>query len=127
MTTLPPGTPDRLSRDVIGPAPWDRFNWSGSLISVDGTDASDFTRGDVAALVAVGVAGSADYWGDTAAIIRLNDGRFVSWTCSEDVTGSGFECDAYGGDADIYFSATAEVAARALGERAAECLKWEPT
>ena len=126
MTTSHPGAPGRLSRDVIGPAPWDRFNWSGSLVSVDGTSAADFAREDVSGLVAVGVGGSGDWQFDTAVIVRLADGRFVSWTCSEDVTGSGFECDAYGGDADIYFSATAEAAARALGEQAAECLRWEP-
>ena len=100
-------------------APWLRFQWSGELRSVDGTPNADFVFDDVAELIAEGGAGY-----NFAAIVRLHDGRFASWDAMWDVTGDGFCCDAYGGDADIFFAETAEAAARALGEQTMETLTW---
>jgi hypothetical protein len=107
--------------DDIDPAPWGRCGWTGGLVSLEGCPAHDFTRDDVAEVIAWGSTG--DEWdGDTAGIMRLHDGRFVAWEATFGPTGNGFICDAYGGDTDIMFAATEEIARRYLGERARELL-----
>ena len=113
--------------DKIPDPPWNRFEWSGNLISVGGCDASDFGRDDVDHVVAFTHAGGWDDVGDIAAIVRLKDGRFASWTTWQDVTGTGFCCDAYGGKADIYFASTVEAALSTFGEVAREALRAEMT
>lgn len=110
------------SVDDINPAPWDRYNWGGSLISLEGCPAHDFTRDDVAEVVAWNACG--DRWdGETAGIVKLTDGRYVAWEADYGPTGDGFSADAYGGDADIMFAATEDVARRYLSERARELLE----
>ena len=110
--------------DEIPDPPWVRFQWGGSLIGVGGCDASDFGRDDVDHVVAF-ISGAWADVGDIAAIVRLKDGRFAAWTTWEDVTGTGFCNDAYGGDADIYFASTVEAALSTFGEVARESLRGE--
>lgn len=101
--------------DQIDPAPWSRHDWSGEFISVDGCNASDFTREDVDEVLAWCSGG--DRWdGETCGLVRLNDGRFAAWEASYGPTGDGFNCDAYGGDADIVFGRTAAAALSGVGE-----------
>lgn len=91
----------RADLDSIRPAPWHRYGWTGSLVSVDGTDAIDFTREDVDDVVVSTSAGHG-----IVGIVKLNDGRYAGWETWEDVTGDGFSADAYGGDTDILFAAS---------------------
>lgn len=112
-----------MTLDDLTVAPWRRFQWGGELRSIDGTSATDFTREDVAELVAYG--GGGDRWdGDAIGIVRLRDGRFVSWETNYGPTGDGFACDAYGGDADILFAASAKMAARGISEQGRDSLVW---
>lgn len=106
--------------DNISPAPWCRGEWHGSLVSVDGTSADDFTRDDVSAVVAWGTTPQCDWDGETAGIAVLNDGRFIAWEANWYPTGSGFSADAYGGESNIFFAASASAARSALSERAHE-------
>lgn len=110
-----------MTLDDLTVAPWHRFQWGGELRSIDGTSAADFTRDDVAELVAYSVG----TWGAVAAIVRLRDGRFVSWEAGDN-TGDGFHSDLYGGPAgtDILFSATAKMAARGISEAGRDSLVW---
>ena len=108
--------------DAMTVSPWNRYDWGGNLLSIDGTAADDFERDDVAEVVAQG---DASY--TAVAIVRLKDGRFASWEANWDVTGDGFCRDAYGGDADIMFAASAEVAARGLSEASRDALVWTVT
>jgi hypothetical protein len=102
-------------------APWRRGDWTGELVSIDGCEAHDFTKDDVARLVAYGDTGHG--WdGDAAGIAELKDGRFVSWETWWGPTGSGFYCDAYGGDTDVGFAKTAHAARAWLSEKARELL-----
>lgn len=101
----------------INPAPWDRYDWSGSLISLDGASNADFKEEDVDAVLAYWDTGD-DWDGNTAGIVRLKDGRFAAWEAGYGPTGNGFQCDAYGGGSDIFFAMTAEVALRGVGEEA---------
>lgn len=114
-------TVDGCSYDV----PWNRGAWNGSFVSLDGAATDDFTSDDVDAVLAYGDTDTCDTGaGTTAGIIRLKDGRFVSLESSYDVTGSGFHEDAYGGDADIWFSTTAGAALEKISEQCREILKW---
>lgn len=104
--------------------PWRRSDWSGSFVSADGTATSDVTIDDVAILLAYGETSSKDWDGKTAGIAQLVDGRYISWESWWGPTGSGFNNDAYGGDADIIFAETEETATRAISESARELLAW---
>ena len=54
-----------------------------------------------------------EHWdGEVAAILLLNDGRYVSYETFYGPTGDGFYEDAYGGDADLVFSSSLENALR---------------
>lgn len=112
-----------MTLDDLTVAPWHRFQWGGELRSIDGTSAADFTREDAAELVAYG--GGWDVWDGMAAIVRLRDGRFVSWEAGDD-TGDGFRSDPYCGPAgtDIMFAATAKMAARGISEQGRDSLVW---
>lgn len=99
--------------------PWARGSWCGSFVSLDGTPATDFTEPDIARLVAYGSTDD-DWDGESAGIVQLKDGRFVSWESTWGPTGSGFHGDAYGGDADIWFGATDEIVRRQISERGRE-------
>ena len=87
-------------------APWNRGQWHGQLVSVDGCPAHDFTRDDVSEVIIASEIGADDYDGSIVAIVKLNDGRYVGWEASWGPTGDGFSADAYGGDADILFASS---------------------
>lgn len=42
--------------------------------------------------------------GDCAAIVKMKDGRYVTWESWWGPTGDGFNEDAYGGDSDIHLT-----------------------
>ncbi len=107
----------------IGDAPWGRYNWTGQFVSVDGCPAHDFVVEDVEEVVAHGTTDRSDWDGESAAIVRLKDGRFVAWESDWGPTGSGFCCDAYGGKADIAFAMTKAAALSYLSERGRDLLK----
>lgn len=88
--------------------PLGRSSWHGRLLSVDGTSAADFADDDVAEVLCAGETNPRDWDGDCAAVFRLADGRFVAYETNWGPTGSGFCEDAYGGNADLFFGATAE-------------------
>jgi hypothetical protein len=106
--------------------PFNRYEWEERFVSLDGTEASDFTIEDVAEVVASGETG--DQWdGDVAAVLRLKDGRFVSYETFYGPTGDGFSLDAYGGDADLKFGATLEVVQRlGLTDNGRRLCGWTP-
>lgn len=92
-----------LSDLTNGVNPFNRGDWTGRLVSLDGTPTDDFTETDVAEVVASGA--TDDYWdGTAAAILRLKDGRFVAYETFWGPTGNGFSADAYGGEADLKFA-----------------------
>jgi hypothetical protein len=110
--------------DLIDPAPWNRENWSGEMISADGCSTKDFDRDDVKQLIAwwsYGAGGD----GDTAGLVRLNDGRYVAWEAFYANTGDGFRADAYGGDADIIFANSIKAALNYLPEEPRNALKQQ--
>lgn len=113
----------------ISPAPWSRSDWHGSLIAVGDprTDIDDVTRADVLHLVCW--RGSDDrYEGDTAGVAQLRNHVFIAWEASYGPTGDGFNHDAYGGNADIFYGTTPWTAASALSQYALELLAewWVP-
>lgn len=76
--------------------------WHGQLISLDGAEAKPFGEEDVKSVLYEGhTPGGWD--GQQVAVLLLNDGRYVAYETYWDVTGDGFNEDAYGGDADVYF------------------------
>lgn len=115
-----------INIDKIPDPPWNRYEWRGNLIGVGGCDASDFGRDDIDRVVAFSHEAE-DGYGDIAVIVRLKDGRFAAWSTWEDVTGSGFCYDAYGGKADIYFASTIEAALSTFGEVSREALRQQVT
>lgn len=85
--------------------PWERYNWDGELLSFDDTPTTDFNPEDLKNVFAADNDGGG--WdGFAAAIVQLKDGRWVAWESFWGPTGSGFCCDAYGGDSNIYFAKT---------------------
>ena len=48
--------------------------------------------------------------GTAAAVVQLKDGRWVAWESSWGPTGDGFNADAYGGDANVFFASSLEQA-----------------
>ncbi len=91
-------------------------SWHGRLRSVDGTAVDDFDWEDVAEMLAHYATSDPDggkVWdGDALGLIRLKDGRFVTWETTWGPTGDGFHEDAYGGEADVIFASTFEAALR---------------
>jgi hypothetical protein len=98
-------------------------SWHGNYISLDGCDANDFGHEDLDFFIAYGDSGP-DWDGSSAGIFKLKDGRYVSFESDWGPTGSGFSEDAYGGHADIAFSATPGAALEYLSERSRELLRW---
>lgn len=109
--------------DGVSDAPWSRYDWHGEFISADGTPVDDFKRDDVEALLAYGET-PADWDGESDGVARLKDGRIIAWESSYGPTGSGFWCDAYGGDANIIVAGTVEAAVKHISEKARELLEW---
>ena len=94
---------------TINVTPFDRFDWIGHLLSLDGTSTADFSEDDLDEVIAQG--STPDDWdGEVAAVIRLKDGRYVAWETFWGPTGDGFSCAAYGGTADIAFASSLETA-----------------
>lgn len=87
-------------------------SWHGSVETADGTNTSIFTENDLDKVLASGETSPNDWDGECAAIVRLKDGRYVSWETSWGPTGDGFCEDAYGGDATLHFSSTFENAVK---------------
>lgn len=86
-------------------------DWHGEVLSVDETEASEVPKDSCYKIL---LAERDDY--NVAGIALLNDGRWCAWESFEDVTGSGFYGDAYGGGANIYVGANPEILrARAFG------------
>lgn len=117
----------KIELDSCTEAPWDRYAWHGQLVSIDGCDASDFTREDVDMVIAYGDTGADEWDGSAAGIALLKDGRFIAWESTWGPTGSGFSEDAYGGDADIAFASTLKAALGHISEQAREPMKWAIT
>jgi len=106
--------------DIRSP-PWQRGSWHGRFLSIDGTHATDFSEDEIDELLAYANTGLG--WdGDEAGILRLKDGRIVSWESSWGPTGDGFHMGAYGGDADICFAETLEMSLRGLSEGSLDLL-----
>jgi hypothetical protein len=110
--------------DSMYPSPWSRYSWHGALTSTDDCNVADFTRDDIASVVAYGETNAKDWDGKNAGIVLLKDGRYVSWESWWGPTGSGFCDDAYGGDTDIIFSKTLDAATKAISESARELMQW---
>jgi len=106
-----------------GECPWHRGQWDGQFLSLDGASAADFTEDDIDEVLGYGDTGEG--WdGESAGIVLLKDGRYVAWESNWGPTGSGFSCDAYGGEADIAFAQTAGRALEYLSEKSRELIKW---
>lgn len=117
---------DRLRSLTKGVNPFNRSGWHGQLVSLDDTSTDDFEAKDVAEVVACG--SSDESWdGEVAAVLRLHDGRFVSYETFWGPTGNGFCEDAYGGNADLKFGASLEVVARlGLTDQGRRLCGWSP-
>jgi hypothetical protein len=90
-------------------SPFSRLSWHGKLFTTDGADTTDFTKEDVDDVLWYYDDG--DRWeGMAAGLVKLKDGRIISWETSYGPTGDGFNEDAYGGDADILCSKTVNTA-----------------
>lgn len=109
---------NKLPWKLIDP-PWGEID--GARVSVDGTPVSVIEEHDVARWLAYG---DGDDGMREVCLVQLEDGRFVGWVTWDDVTGSGFHGDAYGGDAELYFGSTAESVLRHIPEQDRETLKW---
>lgn len=96
--------------------PWERGDWDGQWVSVDGTEAAEFFENDVSSWLAAYSTDEDSYDGDFAGIVRLTDGRYVSWEGSWGPTGHGFARDAYGGTTDVFFARTMPPLLRTFGE-----------
>lgn len=97
-------SPAEECAQLVVSVPWNRGTWNGKFLSFDNTKTDDFEAEDVKEIIATEGLGGWD--GSCAAIVVLNDGRYVSWESDWGPTGSGFSEDAYGGYADINFSST---------------------
>lgn len=108
----------------IGEQPWPeyRHGWTGKLVSIEETPNTDVTAADVLFVIAYGDTGSDAWDGEIACVLLLKDRRFMVWESSWGPTGSGFSCDAYGGNADIAFAPTLHAAVQYLSERARELI-----
>ena len=78
--------------------------WSeGDFVSVDGAHVGPVEIENVAEVLYYGTTGR-DWDGTEAAVMRLQDGRFVAYETWWGPTGSGFSYDAYGGDSNLCFA-----------------------
>lgn len=94
--------------------PWYRHQWTGEVRTfnnVDNTMVSKDPDEDIAFVYAAGTT-SPDWNGQAAAIVLLKDGRWCAWSTRWGPTGSGFCCDAYGGDETVYFADNLETLRR---------------
>lgn len=96
--------------DLVSPNPCgDLSSWHGHRIAHGGAPPTPFTEEDVAEVIASYDSAAPHGYldeGNVACVVRLKDGRFVSWETFYGVTGDGFHEDAYGGEADIHYAGT---------------------
>lgn len=104
-------------------APWNSHDWAGAVESVDGTETSPTVAVEDVAIVLAYGSTPKDWDGEEAMVLQLMDGRFVSWESTWGPTGSGFCCDAYGGDAVVWFSADAKAATSRMSEKALDLIR----
>jgi hypothetical protein len=93
-----------MHKSEIHLGPWMRGQWNGQFVSVDGTSTADFTYDDVSDVIICCEEEYSGYDGTSFGIVKLTDGRYISWETTWGPTGNGFSADAYSGDADIYCS-----------------------
>ncbi len=95
--------------------PFSRYDWTGSIYSIDGTDDSEVSEDSCLFLLVAGSTPSG--WdGEASGIALLKDGRWIAWCESWGPTGDGFNRDAYGGNGTIYVGRNPEsLRAQALG------------
>ena len=87
-------------------------SWHGRTIAIDGASTDGVTDASLVAEV-IAEYNSGEMWdGEVAAVVRLTDGRFVSWETFYGPTGDGFSEDAYGGDADLFVAPTYDAIVR---------------
>lgn len=115
-----------MTIDDISPAPWDRYGWTGELVSADGCPTTDFTRDDVERVIWWATTEETDWDGNTAGVVLLKDGRYAAWEADWGPTGNGFCCDAYGGTADIVFAHTQAAAEAHLSDDAKSLTRRTP-
>ena len=78
--------------------------WHGSFMNDLGLS-DDFDEDDVDYVVWSYEDGDRECWdGDCAAIVKLTDGRYITWESFWGPTGSGFSADAYGGGSDVHIT-----------------------
>lgn len=87
-------------------------SWDGCVRSIDDASTEWATLADVDEVVAQFNDDADEYDGECAAVVRLKDGRFMSWATFWGPTGDGFHEDAYGGDAEIFYAPTLEAIQR---------------
>lgn len=78
-------------------------DWHGRTIGHDGADVHLPSESGVDDVVAQWM-DDQGYDGEVCAVVRLLDGRYMSWETFWGPTGNGFSEDAYGGNADIHFA-----------------------
>lgn len=87
--------------------PWNRWEWGGSIVSVDGCSTADFTRADV-----IGCAVYCEHReSPSTGIAWLADGRAIGWEAWECTASTFSTAD------DIYVARTAALVMQGLSER----------
>ena len=106
---------ERTTSELRDP-PWSHCAnaWDGGYHSIDGTEVGPFAESDVARVLYLGNEGADDWDGLEACVDELSDGRMVAWETWWGPTGSGFCEDAYGGDAEVWFSRSENLATLVL-------------
>lgn len=87
----------------LGDTPFHMHEWGGSYVSLDECEAGPITEEDVESVVHLYEEGSG-YDGKEFVVLRLWDGRYVGYETWYGATGTGFRCDAYGGNVDVFFA-----------------------
>lgn len=110
-----PSNSHPLPADLEGMAggvnPFQRGEWDGRIVALDGCSTADFFPDEVDLILAEYDSG--DEWdGNVAGVIKLKDGRWVAWETFYGPTGSGFSADAYGGDADMFMATSLDILLR---------------
>lgn len=97
-------------------------NWNGTCVSLDGSPTEPIDCAGAAEIIRYGVTRTMDWDGKEVVVLRLANGVYAGWETWWGPTGHGFCEDAYGGDTDILFGATAEIVLQHLTESARELL-----
>lgn len=108
---------DRLHEMCRGETPWDSWGEEnpyaqpgdyGRVVGIHGASTHPSRLHDVVEIVHDWSEGGTFTEGSVFGVVRLSDGRYLSWTSWTDVTGTGFYPDAYGGNTDIFYSNSLE-------------------